>query len=84
MGGLGCDNMTCVLVCLLHDQPYQTLVDKCVQTVKARDPTSEEEEKPATTAEDTEIQDLTWSPTKYKYVMNENDTTVNIIVVMRQ
>ena len=23
MGGLGCDNMTCVLVCLLHQQPYQ-------------------------------------------------------------
>ena len=37
MGGLGCDNMTCVLVCLLHDQPYQVLVDRCVQIVKARD-----------------------------------------------
>ena len=61
MGGLGCDNMTCVLVCLLHDQPYQTLVDKCVQTIKARDPTREEEEKTDNTSENTEIQDLTWS-----------------------
>ena len=60
MGGLGCDNMTCVLVCLLHDQPYQTLVDKCVQTVKAHTPT-EEEEKTEPTAETTEIPDLTWS-----------------------
>jgi len=59
MGGLGCDNMTCVLVCLLHDQPYQTLVDKCVQTIKARDPTREEEEKTDNTSENTEIQDLT-------------------------
>ena len=23
MGGLGCDNMTVVLVCMLHGQPYQ-------------------------------------------------------------
>ena len=23
MGGLGCDNMTCVLVCLLQGKPYQ-------------------------------------------------------------
>ena len=29
MGGLGCDNMTCVLVCLLHGQSYQALVEKC-------------------------------------------------------
>ena len=50
MGGLGCDNMTVVLVCFLHDQPYQVLVDRCAQTVKARD--REEPEK-------TETQDLT-------------------------
>ena len=23
MGGLGCDNMTVVLVCMLHGKPYQ-------------------------------------------------------------
>ncbi len=28
MGGLGCDNMTVVLVCLLHDKPYQRCVNK--------------------------------------------------------
>ena len=59
MGGLGCDNMTCVLVCLLHDQPYQTLVDKCVQTIKARDPTAEEGETTDSTAENTDTPDLT-------------------------
>jgi protein phosphatase 2C family protein 2/3 len=23
MGGLGCDNMTVILICFLNDQPYQ-------------------------------------------------------------
>ncbi|XP_059093408.1 probable protein phosphatase 2C T23F11.1 [Tigriopus californicus] len=31
MGGLGCDNMTVILVCLLQDKPYQRLVDKCAK-----------------------------------------------------
>ncbi|XP_039294648.1 probable protein phosphatase 2C T23F11.1 [Nilaparvata lugens] len=29
MGGLGCDNMTVVIVCLLHGQPYAKLATKC-------------------------------------------------------
>ncbi|KAH8408783.1 hypothetical protein KR215_012227, partial [Drosophila sulfurigaster] len=29
MGGLGGDNMTVVLVCLLHDKPYSDLVQRC-------------------------------------------------------
>lgn len=29
MGGLGCDNMTVVLVCFLHGQTYQDLSKKC-------------------------------------------------------
>jgi len=37
MGGLGCDNMTCVLVCFLHDRPYQDLVDRCAKITKARE-----------------------------------------------
>jgi len=37
MGGLGCDNMTCVLVCLLHDKSYQDLVEKCQKTVRSRE-----------------------------------------------
>ena len=36
MGGLGCDNMTCVLICLLHDKPYQHLVEKCQKIVKSK------------------------------------------------
>eukprot|EP00095_Tigriopus_kingsejongensis_P006602 snap_masked-scaffold634_size121673-processed-gene-0.10 protein:Tk06602 transcript:snap_masked-scaffold634_size121673-processed-gene-0.10-mRNA-1 annotation:"protein phosphatase 2c" len=36
MGGLGCDNMTVILVCLLHDKPYQRLVDKCAEAAKKR------------------------------------------------
>jgi len=35
MGGLGCDNMTCVLVCFLHGKPYQDLVDKCAKIIKS-------------------------------------------------
>jgi len=37
MGGLGCDNMTVVLVCFLHNNPYQRLVDKCCQLVESRE-----------------------------------------------
>ena len=29
MGGLGCDNMTVVLVTLLHGKSYEDLADKC-------------------------------------------------------
>lgn len=34
MGGLGGDNMTVVLVCLLHDKPYSDLVQRCASTNK--------------------------------------------------
>lgn len=37
MGGLGCDNMTCVLVCLLHQQPYQVLVERCALLAASRE-----------------------------------------------
>jgi len=37
MGGLGCDNMTCVLVCLLHGRPYQDMVEKCATLSKERE-----------------------------------------------
>jgi len=29
MGGLGCDNMTVILVCLLNEQSYDELAEKC-------------------------------------------------------
>lgn len=31
MAGLGCDNMTVVLVCLLHDGTYEQLGEKCAK-----------------------------------------------------
>jgi len=37
MGGLGCDNMTCVLVCLLQGKPYQALVERCARQAAARE-----------------------------------------------
>jgi len=37
MGGLGCDNMTCVILCLLHGKPYQVLVERCAKIAKARE-----------------------------------------------
>eukprot|EP00093_Oithona_nana_P011246 11246.XXX_277455_276008_1 [CDS] Oithona nana genome sequencing. len=39
MGGLGCDNMTVVLICFLHNQPYQNLIDECIEIEKIRDRT---------------------------------------------
>ena len=37
MGGLGCDNMTCVLVCLLHNKPYQVMVERCARLARERE-----------------------------------------------
>ena len=31
MGGLGCDNMTVVLICLLQGKPWANLVARCAQ-----------------------------------------------------
>ncbi|KRY83313.1 putative protein phosphatase 2C T23F11.1 [Trichinella pseudospiralis] len=31
MGGLGCDNMTVILVCLLREKPYEDLMKKCIR-----------------------------------------------------
>lgn len=43
MGGLGCDNMTVILVCFLNGKPYQKLADRCSEIVKARDAEKERE-----------------------------------------
>lgn len=32
MGGLGCDNMTVVIICFLHGQPYMHLQTRCSQS----------------------------------------------------
>ena len=37
MGGLGCDNMTVILVCFLHNQTYEKLVEDCIQIEKIRE-----------------------------------------------
>jgi len=37
MGGLGCDNMTVVLVCLLNDNSYDELADRCSRIPKTLD-----------------------------------------------
>ncbi|CAF0822886.1 unnamed protein product, partial [Brachionus calyciflorus] len=29
MGGLGCDNMTVVIVCFLNGEPYEKLAERC-------------------------------------------------------
>ena len=29
MGGLGCDNMTVILICYLNAEPYEKLAEKC-------------------------------------------------------
>merc|ERR1711935_1281635 len=37
MGGLGCDNMTVILVCFLHNKTYDKLVEDCIQIEKIRE-----------------------------------------------
>lgn len=31
MGGLGCDNMTVIIVCFLHGGTYQDLMERCAR-----------------------------------------------------
>merc|ERR1712018_618882 len=58
MGGLGCDNMTVILICFLHNQPYQKLIDECIEIEKIRDRTRQELlEKEANEEEDEEAKD---------------------------
>ncbi|KAH8302201.1 hypothetical protein KR044_003946 [Drosophila immigrans] len=48
MGGLGGDNMTVVLVCLLHDKPYSDLVKRCASTPQSSQvPDTETDTEPA-------------------------------------
>lgn len=41
MGGLGCDNMTVVIVCFLNGQPYEKLAEKCKSSLMIKEETSE-------------------------------------------
>jgi len=43
VGGLGCDNMTVVLVCLLHNQPWSSLVARCGGFQLAKDAAARQE-----------------------------------------
>ena len=35
MGGLGCDNMTVIIVCFLHGGTYQDLMERCARPASA-------------------------------------------------
>uniref|UniRef100_A0A1B6DLT2 protein-serine/threonine phosphatase n=1 Tax=Clastoptera arizonana TaxID=38151 RepID=A0A1B6DLT2_9HEMI len=37
MGGLGCDNMTVIIISCLHGKPYSNLVDQCATSVNYND-----------------------------------------------
>jgi len=37
MGGLGCDNMTVILICFIRNEPYQSLVDDCIMMMDIRE-----------------------------------------------
>lgn len=43
LGGLGCDNMTVVLVCLLHNQPWAQLVSRCGTLQQAKEAAARQE-----------------------------------------
>ena len=40
MGGLGCDNMTVILICFINGKSYEELAAKCSRTVNAENSTS--------------------------------------------
>lgn len=75
MGGLGCDNMTVVLVCLTMGKPYQELADKCSQPPASLIMEVEDSESSDIDSDDQEVdhrQDRHWdllpAPPVYKPV----------------
>lgn len=70
MGGLGGDNMTVVLVCLLHDKPYSDLVARCAD--------SSNQPKTSAFAQnlDTETGEPTTSPAETEPKTCDSDTPV--------
>lgn len=36
MGGIGCDNMTAIIVAMLHDHTYEDLAERCSQPADAK------------------------------------------------
>lgn len=38
MAGLGCDNMTVVLICFLHNQTYRDLMTRCASSLLPTEP----------------------------------------------
>ena len=58
MGGLGCDNMTCVLACFLHDKPYQELVERCAKITRAKEAALKENSAGETEEEEEEVEEM--------------------------
>ena len=58
MGGLGCDNMPCVLVCFLHDKPYQELVERCAKITRAKETALKENSAGETEEEEEEVEEM--------------------------
>lgn len=61
MGGLGCDNMTVILVCFLHNQPYQRLIEECIEIEKIREEARLKRIKEDDEKEDLEDEDILFS-----------------------
>lgn len=57
MGGLGCDNMTVVLVCLLQGDTYEELANKCARVFTSNDDNVVMSESSASDAEDDCLED---------------------------
>uniref|UniRef100_A0A182ND62 protein-serine/threonine phosphatase n=1 Tax=Anopheles dirus TaxID=7168 RepID=A0A182ND62_9DIPT len=45
MGGIGGDNMTVIIVCFLHGQPYEELISRCKEAVAKREAQSRDLKK---------------------------------------
>jgi len=67
VGGLGCDNMTVVLVCFLHGNSWDTLVQKCHKLSQMRDQLQKVESE-ATAGDGSNIDNT-------NVLMNDADTT---------
>ncbi|XP_017058076.1 probable protein phosphatase 2C T23F11.1 [Drosophila ficusphila] len=82
MGGLGGDNMTVVLVCLLHDRPYSDLIARCRnsnQVASENDLSGKvaKGETAAATEAETEAESDTETETQSKPCQKQSNTNTN-------
>uniref|UniRef100_A0A182MGN0 protein-serine/threonine phosphatase n=1 Tax=Anopheles culicifacies TaxID=139723 RepID=A0A182MGN0_9DIPT len=59
MGGIGGDNMTVIVVCFLHGQPYEELINRCKEGIAKRQARSKKRRSHSNRSHESEVEEQT-------------------------